>query len=441
MQNQRIEQAILKPGGRIDPHVTPKTLQIFDESGLPFNFEGGSGAPGEGLQEVRYLNIAFMFLETNLDINSFFPFGQMSGVFDSFYSEVYFVFTSQTDPDEDGVYIYNSLSDNLTKVAGLSDETPEYDVARVFYTWSGMQDSEYPESKKTAFGPDIPKNVVPLAVSHDPEIDPDSWEAIVYLVENGTRTTPINSDNVSVMPFLSRGDIGELPVGYTPIGPWPGSLTGHLGGIDKALIEANPNMLFVGALISYNINLEEPFEDQFTQDVNFIDSFSEIYVGGLLVQLINQEDQNENGVYEVVGDETYSLELKYPGIFSPNDEGFGRIRYGLRLGQSGNLSFGIVDVNVSEIDKVYSHTEGSVKFNDLEELAHFPFGLPATNVGLVILPDSLVVNSPFADENQSQAMTLGSHLTSLNNHLYAAPPPSGSYTLRSVDGELTWVAD
>lgn len=445
MENQRIEQAILKSGGRIDPHTTPKTLQIFGEDGLPFNFESGGGGsnnpPGEP-QEVKYLTILFMFVENDFDDDMLPMFAPISEGISPFYGDLYFVLAGQEDSAENGVYVYDGATETLVKTYELSDETPDYDVARIFYTWSGMPDSTYPESSRTAYGPDIPKNIVPFAVSHESGMSPDSWEAIVYLVENGTRTTPINSDNVSVMKFSSRGDhVGELPVGYTPRKPWPASLTGHLNGIDLALREANPETLSIAALIAYEIDLGEPFEDEIGLDAMALEEQKMLFPNGVLIHLFGQTYPNENGVYRLVGDETYSLELEYSQGASPGDEGFGVVLYGFRLGPNKQPSFGMTSVNVKEFDRARAHVEGRITFADLEELAYLPLGLPATNAGLVILPDALVQNSPFADPDTIIAMTLNTHLEALNDHLYSAPPESGTYSLKSVDGELTWVED
>ncbi len=54
MSNQVTKQAVVKPGGSIDPNKTTEVLQLFDESGDPIALDGSGGGGGTAIPNVIF---------------------------------------------------------------------------------------------------------------------------------------------------------------------------------------------------------------------------------------------------------------------------------------------------------------------------------------------------------------------------------------------------
>lgn len=59
MSNQVTKQAVVKPGGSIDPNKTTEVLQLFDESGDPISLDGAGGGGGDTIiNGGNFINVA-----------------------------------------------------------------------------------------------------------------------------------------------------------------------------------------------------------------------------------------------------------------------------------------------------------------------------------------------------------------------------------------------
>lgn len=232
MQNQRIEQVILKSGGRIDPHATPKTLQIFGEDGQPFNFgsvgEGGNTSPAG---QVNHIMVHTLYINNNIDLESEPLIGALRGgeVYDL---NGYFIFTAQTDEDENGVYQSNPNGTAYVKVAELSDNIVEHDIVTVAYILS------------SPFGTPGDASGNSFGFTLDSREYNESWGVRMR------RWDDLYDTAIYSPPFMSNNTAGNVRMvfpGNSPENyvlpenlPMPNTVLAHLMGIDDHLYAAPP---------------------------------------------------------------------------------------------------------------------------------------------------------------------------------------------------------